>query len=305
MLNARIRKRALKGGVRIAVIGERADLTYPYSYLGAGPDSLAKLLDEPLDETAKKPMIIVGQGALARPDGAAVLALAARLAAKQKLARDGWNGFNVLHTAAGRVGALDVCALPGTGGGKTTKQMLEAARAGELDVLFLIGADEIDTTALGSTFVVYLGTHGDAGAHRADVILPGAAYVEKQVTYVNTEGRPQMTQRASFPPGDAKEDWAIFRALSDALGATLPWNNLDELRAAMYKVAPQLMRLDQRTPADTAELWDLAKAEGTPTAEAFRSTVTDFYMTNPIARASRTMAECSALKQAAKLEAAE
>ena len=125
--------------------------------------------------------------------------------------------------------------------------MLAAAKRGDLDVLFLVGADEIDTSALGSTFVVYVGTHGDAGAHRADVILPGAAYTEKQVTYVNTEGRPQMTERASFPPGEAREDWAIFRALSDALGATLPWNNLDELRRAMYKVAPQLARLDSRT----------------------------------------------------------
>jgi NADH-quinone oxidoreductase subunit G len=203
------------------------------------------------------------------------------------------------------VGALDVCALPATDGGKTTRQMIEAARAGELDVLFLVGADEIDMDALGSTFVVYMGTHGDAGAHRADVILAGAAYTEKQVTYVNTEGRPQMTQRASFPPGDAREDWAIFRALSEQLGSTLPWNTLDELRSAMYKVAPQLMRLDQRTPADTAELTDLAKAEGQMSGEAFRSPITDFYMTNPIARASKTMAECSAVKNARKLEAAE
>jgi NADH-quinone oxidoreductase subunit G len=305
VLNARIRKRAIRGGARIAVIGERADLTYPYAYLGAGPESLAKLIDQPLDESARKPMVIVGQGALARSDGAQVLALAARLAERQKLVRDGWNGFNVLHTAAGRVGALDVGALPSQDGGMSTNDMLAAARNGEIDVLFLIGADEIDTQALGSAFVIYQGTHGDAGAHRADVILPGAAYVEKQVTYVNTEGRPQMTARASFPPGDAREDWAILRALSDALGSTLAWNNLDELRAAMYKVAPHLMRLDQRTPAGTAQLADLARVEGAVTGEPFRSPVADFYMTNPIARASRTMAECSALKNVRKLEAAE
>ncbi len=250
-------------------------------------------------------MIIVGQGALARPDGPAVLAHLMRHAEKQGVIREGWNGFNVLHTAAGRVGALDVCALPAQDGGKTTRQMVEAARSGELDVLFLIGADEIDTTALGNAFVVYVGTHGDAGAHRADVILAGAAYVEKQVTYVNTEGRPQMTARASFPPGDAREDWAIFRALSDALGATLPWNSLDELRVAMYKAAPQLMRIDQRTPAPTGELGDLAKVEGGMGSEPFRSPITDFYMTNPIARASKTMAECSALKNVRALEAAE
>ncbi len=304
VLNARIRKRYARGGCSIAVIGEQADLTYNYTYLGAGPDSLTQLLNADGAQVAK-PMIIVGQGALARPDGAAVLAQAWKLAQKVGAVKDGWNGFNVLHTAAGRVGALDVCALPAKDGGKTTKQMLDAAKAGEMDVLFLVGADEIDTTQLGSTFVVYIGTHGDAGAHRADVILPGAAYVEKQVTYVNTEGRPQMTQRASFPPGEAREDWAVFRALSDAVGATLPWNNLDELRAAMYKVAPQLMRLDQRTPADTTELANLANVSGSTSNEPFRSPVTDFYMTNPIARASRTMAECSALKQARHAEAAE
>jgi NADH-quinone oxidoreductase subunit G len=305
VLNARIRKRYLKGGVRIALIGEQADLTYPYAYLGAGPDSLSALLAEPLDETAKKPMIIVGQGALARTDGAAVLSTVAKLAERQQVVRDGWNGFNVLHTAAGRVGALDVCALPSKDGGLNAPQMLAAAKDGSLDVVFLIGADEIDTAALGKSFVVYLGSHGDAGAHRADVILPGAAYTEKQVTYVNTEGRSQMTERASFPPGEAREDWAIFRALSEALGATLPWNNLDELRSAMYKAAPQLARLDAHTPADTAELADLARVTGEMTNEVFRTPVADFYMTNPIARASRIMAECSALKNVQKLEAAE
>ena len=183
--------------------------------------------------------------------------------------------------------------------------MLQAAKSGELDILFLIGADEIDTQALGSTFVVYVGTHGDAGAHRADVILSGAAYVEKQVTYVNTEGRPQMTERASFPPGEAREDWAIFRAMTEALGNALPWNNLAELRSAMYKVAPQLMRIDHRTPAPTNELADLGTVEGAMSMEPFRSPISDFYMTNPIARASKIMAECSALKNVQKLEAAE
>jgi NADH-quinone oxidoreductase subunit G len=247
----------------------------------------------------------VGQGALARGDGSHVLATAYKAAEKLGAIKDGWNGFNVLHTAAGRVGALDVCALPAKDGGKTTREMLDAARSGNLDILFLIGADEIDTQNLGSTFVVYLGTHGDAGAHRADVILPGAAYVEKQVTYVNTEGRPQMTQRASFPPGEAREDWAVFRALSEALGSILPWNNLEELRAAMYKQSPQLARMEHRSAASTAELADVAKREGAMLAEPFRSGITDFYMTNPIARASRIMAECSALKNARNLEAAE
>ena len=304
VLNARIRKRYLKGGCTIGVIGEKADLTYPYAYLGAGTDTLAKFeTHEPAK--AQKPMFIIGQGALARPDGAAVLASAYKAAISLGVIKDGWNGFNMLHTAAGRVGALDVCALPAKDGGKTTGEMLAAARSGGLDLLFLLGADEIDTQNLGSTFVVYQGTHGDAGAHRADVILPGAAYTEKSVTYVNTEGRPQMTARASFPPGEAREDWAILRALSDQLGATLPWNNLNELRAAMYKIAPQLMRLDQREAAGVAAMAAVAQGAGTMSGDVFRSPVTDFYMTNPIARASKTMAECSALKNVSKLKAAE
>ncbi len=304
VLNARIRKRYLKGGCMIGVIGEKADLTYPYTYVGAGPETLAKFeVHEPAK--AQKPMFIIGQGALARPDGAAVLASAYKAAISLGVIKDGWNGFNVLHTAAGRVGALDVCALPAKDGGKTTGEMLASARAGGLDLLFLLGADEIDTKNLGSTFVVYQGTHGDAGAHRADVILPGAAYTEKSVTYVNTEGRPQMTARASFPPGEAREDWAILRALSDQLGATLPWNNLDELRGAMYKIAPQLMRLDQREAAGVAAMAAVAQGAGAMSGDVFRSPVTDFYMTNPIARASKTMAECSALKNVSKLRAAE
>jgi len=304
VFNARIRKRYLRGDCLIGVIGEQADLTYPYTYLGAGPETLARFVEHTAAKS-QKPMFIVGQGALARPDGAAVLATAMKAAQAVGVIKEGWNGFNILHTAAGRVGALDVCALPAKDGGLATPEMLAAARSGVLDVLFLLGADEIDTNALGSTFVIYQGTHGDAGAHRADVILPGAAYTEKSVTYVNTEGRPQMTERAVFPPGDAREDWAILRALSASLSATLPWNNLSELRAAMYKIAPHLARLDQLTPADPALLADLTKVEGQMTSAPFRSSVKDFYLTNPIARASRIMAECSALKNTRNLEAAE
>jgi NADH-quinone oxidoreductase subunit G len=197
-----------------------------------------------------------------------------------------------------------VCALPGDGGMNTT-QMLAAAAKKNLDVLFLAGADEIDTTNLSNTFVVYMGSHGDAGAARADVILPGAAYTEKSATYVNTEGRAQMTERAAFPPGDAREDWAIIRALSDHLGATLPWDNLQELRAAMYKIAPQLAALDQVQKADAAALAELANAKGKASNAPFLSPITDFYLTNPIARASKTMAECSALKNPSKRQAAE
>ena len=304
VLNARIRKRALKGGCLIGLIGEKADLTYNYNYLGAGPESLAQFVDHAI-VNKQKPMIIVGQGALARGDGAAVLAMVAKAAAAMGLVKDGWNGFNVLHTAAGRVGALDVCALPGDGG-MNARQMLAAAKGGNMDLMFLAGADEIPVDDIAdSTYVIYMGTHGDAGAHRADIILPASAYTEKSVTYVNTEGRPQMTIRAAFPPGEAREDWAILRALSAALGVTQPWNNLDELRREMYKVAPQLAAIDHIHPADAAQLSELGRGEGPTASSGFVSPVTDFYMTNPIARASRTMAQCSALRSGRKLEAAE
>ena len=303
VLNARIRKRALKGGVTIGVIGERADLTYDYTYLGAGPESLAKLAEH-APAKAQKPMFIIGQGAVARADGAAILALAAKAAAAVGVVTDGWNGFNILHTAAGRVGALDVCALPGDGGLKTN-EMIAAAGQGNMDVLFLAGADEIDTNALGTSFVVYMGTHGDAGAHRADVILPGAAYTEKSATYLNTEGRPQMTARATFPPGEARDDWSIISALAEQLGVSLGWKTLNALRAAMYAIAPQLAMLDHIHTADATMLSELAAGEGATAKDAFVSPVKDFYFTNPIARASRIMADCSAIKNRPVMQAAE
>jgi NADH-quinone oxidoreductase subunit G len=303
VLNARIRKRALKGGCLIGVVGERADLTYDYNYLGAGPDSLDQFVNHAAI-SKQKPMLIVGQGALARADGAAVLARIAKAAAAMGVVKDGWNGFNILHTAAGRVGALDVCALPGDGGLKAN-EMIAAASKGDMDVMFLAGADEINTEALGKSFVVYMGTHGDAGAHRADVILPGAAYTEKSATYVNTEGRPQMTARATFPPGEARDDWSIINALAKQVGVELGWATLEGLRAAMYTIAPQLAKLDHIHTADAAALSELAAGEGTTSKEAFTSPVKDFYFTNPIARASKIMAECSAIKNRPIMQAAE
>jgi NADH-quinone oxidoreductase subunit G len=303
VLNARIRKRALKGGLTIGVIGERADLTYDYTYLGAGAESLAKLAEH-APAKAQKPMFIIGQGALARADGAAILALAAKAAAAIGVVKDGWNGFNILHTAAGRVGALDVCALPGDGGLKTN-EMIAAAGKGDMDVMFLAGADEINTDALGKSFVIYMGTHGDAGAHRADVILPGAAYTEKSATYVNTEGRPQMTARATFPPGDAHDDWSIIAGLAKQMDLDLGWNTLEGLRAAMYAIAPQLAKIDYIHTADAAALSELSAGEGATTKDAFTSPVKDFYFTNPIARASKIMADCSALKNRPMMQAAE
>ena len=293
VLNARIRKRWLRGGLKISVIGERADLTYVYDYQGAGPESLANLVEYP-PQAGEKPMIIVGQGALARPDGAAILAMAAKYAQAVGAVKDGWNGFCVLHTAAARVGGLDLGFVPGEGG-------LDAAAManGGVDVLFNLGADEIDIKP--GAFVIYQGSHGDRGAHRADVILPGAAYTEKFGTYVNTEGRVQMGARAAFPPGDAREDWAILRALSDVLGQRLPFDSFAALRKALYGEYPHFARIEQIAPGATLNV----TATGNAGKEAFASTITDFYMTNPIARASSVMAECSALARGRMQQAAE
>src|SRR5882762_7295743 len=228
VLNARIRKRWRSGRLKIGMIGAKADLTYEYDYLGAGADSLAELAAgkhsfADVLKNAKNPIVLVGAGAAARHDGPAVLALAAKLALDFGAVKDGWNGFGVLQDTASRVGALDI-GFAGGAGGLSAAQM---TTFGTLDVLFLLGADEIKVP--DGTFVVYIGTHGDRGAHRADVILPGAAYTEKSGIYVNTEGRVQMTSRASFPPGEAREDWAIIRALSDVLAKKLPYDSLGAL----------------------------------------------------------------------------
>ena len=280
----------------------RADLTYPYEYLGAGAQTLADVAEgkHSFAETLKaahNPMVIVGAGAAARPDGAAVLGLAARIASAAAEGKEaGWNAFNVLHTAASRVAGLDLGFVP-QAGGLDAPGMLAAAAKGKLDVLYLLGADEIDLPEAGNAFVIYQGSHGDRGAHRADVILPGAAYTEKSATFVNTEGRAQVTERAVFPPGDAKEDWAIVRALSAEAGQTLPYDTLTVLRAAMYKSAPQLARLGTVAPAPADGVAALAKTTGSIGSEPFASPVRDFYLTNPIARASAVMAEMSALKK--------
>ncbi len=296
VLNARIRKRWLRGDCLTGVVGPQVDLTWPYNHLGAGPDSLARFAEHP-PANKQKPMFILGAGAFARPDGEAVLALAAKAATSLGLFKDGWNGFNVLHTAASRVGGLDLGLVPGEGG----LDALAMVKRGAVDLLFNLGADEIEVEP--GAFVVYIGTHGDRGAHRADVVLPGAAYTEKTGTYVNTEGRPQFAERAVFPPGDAREDWAILRALSERLGARLPYDSLSGLRAALAAAHPHLAKYDVVTPAEPSGLQGLAGPA--PSSEAFVSPIQDFYLTNPIARASRVMAECSALANARLATAAE
>ena len=302
VLNARIRKRWRSGQLKIGVIGAKADLTYGYDYLGAGMDSLGDLAAgknafADVLKNAKNPLLLVGAGVAARHDGAAVLAAAAKLAIDFGAVKDGWNGFAVLQDTASRVGALDIGFA---GAGLSAAQM---ATFGTLDVLFLLGADEIKVP--DGTFVVYIGTHGDRGAHRADVILPGAAYTEKSGIYVNTEGRVQMANRAAFPPGEAREDWAIVRALSESLGKKLAYDSLGALRQAMFKAVPHLMRIDQIEAGDAAGIKTLAGKGGAVEKAPFRTSVEDFYLTNPIARASAVMAECSRLASGQMLTAAE
>ncbi|HEV7435751.1 MAG TPA: NADH-quinone oxidoreductase subunit NuoG, partial [Pseudorhizobium sp.] len=294
VLNARIRKRWRRGDFPIGVIGEGGDLRYGYEYLGAGPDSLTELLNGSggfVDtlRNAKNPMIIVGPGALARPDGAAIFGAAAKLAASVGAVSGEWNGFGVLHTAASRVGGLDLGFVPGANGAPAAQMLAD------MDVLFLLGADEMDFSRKGAKFTVYIGSHGDNGAHHADVILPAATYTEKSGTWVNTEGRVQMGNRAGFPPGEAREDWAIIRALSDVLGHKLPFDSLSALRTQLYGTYPHLAELDEIAPGNIDAITALSQKAGDLSTSGFASPIKDFYLTNPIARASAVMAECSAL----------
>ncbi|MEO9338016.1 NADH-quinone oxidoreductase subunit NuoG [Mesorhizobium sp. SB112] len=303
VLNARIRKRWRHGGMPVGVIGDVGDLRYEYEALGAGPDTLKDLAGGNGSffsalKDAQRPLIIVGQGALARGDGAAVLGLAAKLAGAVGAVSEEWNGFAVLHNAASRVGGLDIGFVPGEA--KPVSDIV-----GGSEVLFLLGADELDLSKASNAFVVYVGTHGDAGAHRADVILPGAAYTEKSGTYVNTEGRVQQTNRAGFAPGDAREDWAILRALSDVLGHKLPFDSLGQLRAKLHAEYPHLAEIDEIAAGNGADIAKVAALGGRLGKERFVSLIGDFYLTNPIARASAVMAECSALAKGGFKQAAE
>jgi NADH-quinone oxidoreductase subunit G len=302
VLNARIRKHWLNGNIPIGLIGTETDLTYRVQQLGHGPAVLNTLNEEFAGKlrNAKKPMIIVGQAALARPDGAAVLAAAWRLAASVGALSAEWHGFNVLHTAAARVGALDLGFVPGVNG-KSMAQMLDSG----VDVLWLLGADEFDTARIGDrTFVIYQGHHGDAGAAQADVILPGAAYTEKPGTYVNTEGRVQRGLMAVYPPGDAREDWKILRAFSEVIGHTLPYNTIDALRKRLEQVNPVFGRIGFLPRFGAV---DQAGPAGDPSALSdapFVPAIANYYQTDPISRASPTMAACTTTFETTSLVAA-
>ncbi|MCX8101414.1 MAG: NADH-quinone oxidoreductase subunit NuoG [Geminicoccaceae bacterium] len=295
LVNARLRKRWRRGGFTVGRIGVPFDLTYPVQDLGAGPPTLEELaagrhsFAERL-AAAARPMLVLGTGAIARPDGAAVLALAHRLAEQVRLVREGWNGFNLLHTAAARVGGLELGLLPGPGG-RDLAGILDGIERGAIELVFAIGVDEIEPTKLAKAFVVYQGTHGDRTAPIASVILPGAAYTEKNATWVNLEGRVQRGRRAVFPPGEAKEDWRILRALSEALGHTVPLDTPEAVRERMIERAPQLARYDRIVPA----AWGAFGQSGPVDAAPFRSPIEDYYRTCPISRASSVMAECSAV----------
>ncbi len=299
VLNGRIRKRWRSGQCKIAVIGAQVDSGYPYEYLGAGPATLNELVNGKHEfadvlKNAEHPMIIVGQAALCRDDGQAVLSAAARLAVNSGAVTADWNGFNVLQTAASRVTALDMGFLPKEGG-QDVAGIMARARAGEIKFVYLLGADEIDMSALGDAFVIYQGSHGDKGAHRADVILPGATHTEKDGTYVNTEGRVQLGLRAVYPPGDAKEDWKILRALSAVLDKQLPYDDLQQLRQAIYEQYPHLAAIDTIAETSNDEISALANIGGAMNEEPFGIAVEDFYLTNPVTRASSIMAEMSVL----------
>ncbi|MBR2574347.1 MAG: NADH-quinone oxidoreductase subunit G [Loktanella sp.] len=276
VLNARIRK-AWARGANVGLIGPNVDLTYDIVHIGTDRQALV--------DTAAKDMgadqdsiVIIGMGALREADGAAVLSQAMALADKTK------SRFLVLHTAAGRVGAMDV--------GAVTEGGMDAALDGA-EVIYNMGADEVEIKP--GAFVIYQGSHGDRGAHRADIILPAAAYTEEGGLFVNTEGRPQLALRASFPPGEAKENWAILRALSAELGATLPYDSIAQLRQALVAAHPHLANIDDVTENDWQPL-PIAK----PGKADFVLAVSDFYLTNPIARASSLMAELSANAKARK-----
>jgi NADH-quinone oxidoreductase subunit G len=296
VLNARIRKRWAQGRFPVGVIGPGGlDLTYSAQHLGEGPAALSALLDgsHPFAATlkaAQKPMLILGRGAIARADGAAVLTSAWRLAAEAGMLKPDWHGFNLLHQFGGQVGALELGFLPGQGG-----KDLSAMLSGGVDALWLLNADGFDPSRIpASTFVIYQGHHGDAMAARADVLLPGAAYTEKDATWVNTEGRAQRSYRAIHPPGEAREDWRIIRAFSEGVGKTLPYNDLDALRARMASASPVFARIGEVAASGCADMAG-PQAGMAMEAAAFRLPITDYHRADVISRASDVMAECAAV----------
>jgi len=291
LVNARIRKSFLSKRVKVGIIGEQVDLTYPTIYLGAGSESLDNhhsFFD--VIKNAKNPLMIVGQGAFLRPDGEALHSSLYDFAEKLGFVKDGWNGFNVLQTNASRVGALDIGFVP-QADGLNAYGILGATQNKDVEVLYLLGVDEFNVGAsIGKdTFVIYQGHHGDQGAARADVVLPGAAYTEKDGLYVNTEGRVQLAKKAVSPLGEAREDWKIIRALSDKIGKPLSYNTLAQLRAKLVSEFAHFGKIGQVTPS----IWNKFGKAGKISNHPFHSPIDNYYMTNSISRSSKTMAECT------------
>ena len=295
VLNARIRKRYLMGNFPIGLIGENLDLTYPYEHLGTSSLDIQKLNDRRNSKfhkqllNAENPMIIIGMGALSNNNGSEILNKLRELAEFFGVVKKDWNGFNILQTSAGRTGALDIGFIPSKQG-LNAKQIFSKGQEGELSFVWLMGVDNKEVLNLKKPFVVYQGHHGDAGAHVADVILPGAAYTEKSATYVNTEGRPQLAKQATFPPGDAKEDWKIVRAFSEYLNNKLPFDNLDNLRKKLYEEFPHLSHVDEIKKSR----WSKFGIKGKIKDIELKSTIKSFYETCSISRTSETMALCKA-----------
>lgn len=293
LINARLRKRYRAGGFTIASIGPKNDLTYPVQDLGNNALILKELLEQKHEFAqkilnSKNPMLILGSGVMLRQDAEAILAIVNELAEKLGFIRDDWNGFNILQRAASRVGGLDIGFVPKENG-KNVGEILEAAALGEIKIVYLLGADEIDIGKLGNSFVIYQGHHGDKAAHRADVILPGAAYTEKNATYINLEGRVQSTKLAVFPPGEAKEDWKIIKELSKYMNKDLSYESIQELKECMVKTIPHLQDVDKITPAKWTKFGQDGKLSDMP----FENIIDNYYRTDVISRASKTMAECT------------
>ncbi|AFX98788.1 NADH dehydrogenase (quinone), G subunit [Candidatus Endolissoclinum faulkneri L2] len=306
LINARIRKRWMAGPIDIALIGKKVNLNYDYDHIGVGPKTLVEIMNGShsfanILNNAKRPMIIVGMGALARSDGSAILDTALKIASNTGMLNSGhidnkknsipikiWNGFNVLHTAASRVAGLDMGFLPHNDG-RDVAGIIEGVKSGTVKLVYLLGADEVDSD-FGDAFVIYQGHHGDRGAHIADVIFPGAAYTEKDGIYVNTEGRIQMGIAAVFPPGQARDDWKILRALSERVGETIPFSTLECVRSALCAEYPTFSTIDAIQPAKWGEMFGTSHVI---TDIPFTYPINNFYMTDVISRASRTMSECT------------
>jgi len=305
LVNTRLRKTWLNFGLEVGLIGEAVDVTYDYAHLGTSAKDIEALLDQKggfaaLLNKAKRPMIIIGEAAA---QDEAVLAACAKLADKFGMIKEGWNGWNILHTAASRVAGLDLGFTPGEGGHDT-----QAMSSGAVETVVLLGADEIDTDGLKDKFVIYIGTHGDKGAHVADIILPSAAYTEKGGLYTNLEGRVQLGAASVAPKGEAKPDWAIIRALSGHMDKALPYDNLEQLREKLFADNPVFASLDHAPGHDSAASFDLTAIgkTGKLSAAPLGGNITEFYFTNPIARASSVMVECAAQDDTANVkEAAE